>query len=91
MLLVYFIPFIYLFTTYLRVLRADDHVGAGRRGWSTLVGTSGFLITLFAMVVACVPPSGTADPLLFELKVLGGAAAFVVVGGVVYWRGKRGH
>jgi hypothetical protein len=37
------------------------------------------------MGVAMVPPSDT-DPWLFELKVIGGALGFVVLGGVVYWR-----
>jgi hypothetical protein len=36
-----------------------------------------------------VPPSGTADPLLFQIKVIGGAGFFVVLGGLIYWRGRR--
>ena len=41
------------------------------------------------MIVATHPPSDTAEPWLFRLKVIGGAALFVVLGGVVYWRGRR--
>jgi hypothetical protein len=41
------------------------------------------------MKIATVPPSGTTDPLIFQLKVVGGAAFFVVVGGLIYWRGRR--
>ena len=46
-------------------------------------------MTLGAMVVATIPPSDTAEPWLFRLKVIGGAALFVLLGGVVYWRGRR--
>jgi phytoene dehydrogenase-like protein len=38
-----------------------------------------------------VPPDGETDPLVFEMKVVGGALAFVALGGVVYWSGKRGN
>jgi MYXO-CTERM domain-containing protein len=41
------------------------------------------------MGVAVVPPSDTPSVLLFELKVVGGAAAFVVIGLALYWRGRR--
>jgi hypothetical protein len=41
------------------------------------------------MLVATIPPSDTADPWLFRAKVIGGAALFVLIGAVVYWRGRR--
>jgi hypothetical protein len=50
---------------------------------------AGLLLTLGAMLVATIPPSDTADPLLFRIKVIGGAAAFVLIGGAVYLRGRR--
>jgi hypothetical protein len=54
-----------------------------------ITGLAGFLLTVGAMVVATIPPSDTAEPWLFRLKVIGGAALFVIIGGVVYWRGRR--
>ena len=60
-------------------------VPGGRIG-STAVGASGLVVTLLAMAIAMVPPDGESDPLLFELKVVGGALGFVALGGVVYWR-----
>jgi amino acid transporter len=93
MLLIYFIPYIYLFICYL-VVRSKETVTepqpwyAGRfAGWVT--GFAGLLLTLGAMTVATIPPTDTAEPWLFRLKVIGGAAAFVILGGVVFWRGKR--
>ena len=88
MLLIYFLPFLYLFVVYVRVAAAP---GEPHRLRKTLTGISGFALTLFAMIVACIPPQGTPSVLLFELKVLGGALVFVLAGAVFYLRGaKRG-
>lgn len=81
MLLVYFVPYIYLFLCYLTVRRRDP---AG-----LLAGAAGLALTLFAMLIATVPPSGTTDPWVFRLKVIGGAGFFVGLGVVIYWRGRR--
>jgi amino acid transporter len=92
MLLVYFVPYIYLFICYLVVNLRES---GGSTSWLTgkatavIVGSAGLLLTLGAMVVATIPPSDTADPWTFRLKVIGGAALFVVLGGAVYWRGRR--
>jgi amino acid transporter len=85
MLLVYFIPYVYLFLCYLRVSARDrkETRGSGLR-WA--VGTSGLLVTLFAMFVACVPPP---ESRYHVLKVLGGAMGFLLLGGGLYWRAAR--
>jgi amino acid transporter len=91
MLLVYFIPYIYLFTSYL-VIRLREGAPGGvpsSRAMAALTGVSGLALTLFAMIVATVPPADTPDPWMFRLKVIGGAGAFVLLGGLVYWRGRR--
>ena len=94
MLLVYFIPYCYMFLTFLvfGVGRRRDAGAAdiARRPLRTLVvGVSGLAVTIFAMVVSTIPPPGTTEPWLFELKVLGGAGAFVAAGGLLYWRALR--
>lgn len=92
MLLLYFIPFVYLFLAYLRIRfrdRSPAPVAPASRPLALLVGTAGLLLTLFAMVVACVPPTSSSSVLFFELKVVGGALLFVVVGSLVYLRGRR--
>jgi len=86
MLLIYFLPFLYLFIVYVRVAAAR---GEPRRAFKVMTGVSGFALTLFAMIVACIPPAGTPSVLVFELKVLGGALAFVLAGVVFYVRGSR--
>jgi amino acid transporter len=91
MLLVYFIPYIYLFLCYLldRLRGPGADGGAGARATSALIGLSGLSLAILAMVIATVPPGGTADPWLFRLKVIGGAGAFVLVGILIYLRGRR--
>ncbi len=88
-LLVYFIPFLYLFASFL-IHRskggASDDVtlapGGKFGGW--IIGISGFGVTLFAMIVAMIPPTSSANRWMFFLKVIGGAFAFVAVGGIIY-------
>lgn len=93
MLLIYFIPYIYLFVCYL-VMRLKENAPEpspwhGGKAATWAIGLSGLLLTLGAMLVATIPPTDTADPWLFRLKVIGGAGLFVLIGGVVYWRGRR--
>ena len=91
MLLVYFIPYIYLFLVYLadRLKGMEAAAPLSARAKTAVVGLSGLGLTLFAMFIATVPPGGTEEPWLFRLKVIGGAAAFVALGGVLYLRGRR--
>jgi glutamate:GABA antiporter len=89
-LLIYFIPYVYLFISFLRLRRMEAppeavRVPGGAIG-ARATGVSGLVVTLLAMGIAMVPPDGETDPLLFELKVVGGALTFVALGGVVYWR-----
>jgi amino acid transporter len=92
MLLIYFVPFIYLFICYLvvRVREKSEPRAFGKgKAAGVAIGTSGLLLTLFAMIIATIPPPDTTDPWLFRVKVVGGAALFVALGGLVYWRGRR--
>ena len=87
MLLLYFIPFLYLFSSYIRIER--QHASGFGRLRISAIGISGFALTLFAMIVACVPPTGTPSVLEFEAKVMGGALLFVLAGIGLYARRHR--
>lgn len=91
--LIYFVPYIYLFLVYMvqrrRRLPGGEEAGGRSPGAvTTLVGMSGLLVTLFAMIVALVPPPGTSVAWVFELKVAGGATAFILLGEFFYWRAR---
>ena len=92
-ILIYFIPYLYLFIVFLihrtRGENSSEVVLApGRSIGAWLIGLSGTIVTLFAMIVATIPPPDMGNSLLFRLKVIGGALGFVVVGGLIYWRAK---
>ena len=93
-ILIYFIPFCYLFLCLFA--ERDEPMPDGQRaiipGGSigrTLVASSGFVVTVIAMVVAMVPPPDTHPAWVFELKVVGGAIGFILLGATFYWRNAR--
>ena len=89
-LLVYFVPYLYLFLCLLRQARKSSEPGLlpGGRVGATVAGVCGLGITLFAMVVASIPPGDSPNRFAFGAKVIGGAVAFVVLGGGIYWRSR---
>ena len=87
-ILIYFVPFLYLFLSLIVLRRKDPEPGRGVTG-AVLIGGCGIFVTLFGMVVATIPPSGTSNPVLFFVKVVGGAVLFIGAGGALYLRRSR--
>jgi amino acid transporter len=92
-ILIYFIPYLYLFVVFLIHRRRSQNstdvvltLGGSIGGW--LTGLSGMLVTLFAMIISTIPPPDMGDSLLFRLKVIGGALGFILIGGLIYWRAR---
>src|SRR5438067_1396613 len=88
-ILIYFIPYLYLFIVFLIHRRRSKNAtqvllapGGSIGGW--LIGSSGMIVTLFAIFIATIPPPDIGDSLLFRLKVIGGALGFVLIGGLIY-------
>jgi len=91
MLLVYFIPYLYLYGCFLVARLRESPPSAsvlGGRPAALVIGVCGFAFTLFAMIIASVPPD-SHEAGLFLVKVLGGAGLCVAAGGLIYWRGRR--
>jgi glutamate:GABA antiporter len=92
-ILIYFIPYLYLFVVFLIHRRRSESsnevvLAPGGLIGAWLTGLSGMLVTLFAMIIATIPPPDMGNPLLFRLKVIGGAFGFIVIGGLIYWRAR---
>src|SRR5574341_238278 len=75
-LILFFIPFLYMFAASLR-LRRKRSLGTAIAGWSGLGAVA------FAIVLGFVPPAGE-DALLFEAKVGGGVVGFMALGWWLY-------
>ena len=73
MLIVTFIPFIYIFA-------------AGFRFASRIAAVSGLAVTLIAIALAAFPPREAVSAAIFEIKVVGGSLMFALLGWVVFKR-----
>ena len=94
-LLVYFIPYAYMFSAYIVLRRKNigenkDVISIPKDNWlATLVGISGLITTIFAMIMSIIPSPGATNILVYEIKVIGGFLFFIFVGAGIYWWGKR--
>ena len=93
-LLIYFVPYLYLFVCFMVHCwkrETDDEkllVPGGAVG-AVISGLCGLSITLFAMIVAMIPPPGTSHVWIHEAKLGGGSLLLVLLGLLIYWRAKR--
>jgi amino acid transporter len=94
-IILYFIPFLYMFAAIKLARRRDRKenphavlVPGGIAGvW--ICGGLGFLVVLIGIFVSLVPPGDSLNKLGFELKLVGGTAASILLGLILYWRGAR--
>ena len=54
-----------------------------------ICGGLGFVVVLIGIIVSLVPPGDSSNKLAFELKLVGGTAASILIGLFLYWRGAR--
>src|SRR5436190_2802024 len=95
-IILYFIPFIYMFAAAIKLYPRPDRrankdavlIPGGKAGVWIVSGT-GLMIVLIGILVSLVPPGDSADKLGFELKLVGGTVAAIVLGLTLYWRGAR--
>ena len=95
-IILYFIPFLYMFGAVIKLAYREDRrenphavlVPGGPAGvW--FCGGLGFIVVLIGIAVSLVPPGDSSNKLGFELKLVGGTAASILLGLVLYWRGAR--
>lgn len=95
-IILYFIPFLYMFAAVIKLVGRDDRkenphavlVPGGRVGvW--ICGGLGFVVVLGGILLSLVPPGDSSSKLGFEVKLVGGTLASVLLGLVLYWRGAR--
>jgi glutamate:GABA antiporter len=94
--ILYFIPFLYMFAAVIRLAGRRDRaenphavlVPGGRLGvW--ICGGLGFLVVLIGIVVSAIPPGDATSKVGFEMQLLGGTAVSILLGLILYWRGAR--
>jgi len=72
-LILFFIPYLYIFLAYLRLRRA-------RTTSTAVLGFLGLAAVALSIVLGFVPPSDEAKPFLYEAKVVGGVVGFTALG-----------
>lgn len=91
-IILYFIPFLYMFAAFAWHLRRDTGASGifrtlKRSSWTVwLIAFLGFGTTIFSLVISTVPSGDIENKPLFVLKVVGGAALLIGLGLVAYWR-----
>jgi amino acid transporter len=92
-ILVYFLPYLYLFASFLRLRAMDADMpvdentvripGGAAGAW--LVAGCGVTATLVAMGLLFIPPTGTENVLNYEANLIGQAAVLIGIGMFFYW------
>ena len=96
-ILIYFLPYLYLFASFIRLrsmdrsMPADEHTivlpGGALGAW--LIAGCGLVATLIAMGLVFVPPTGTENILNYEVNLVGQAAVLIAIGMAFYVTARR--
>lgn len=96
-ILVYFLPYLYLFASFLKLRSKDADLSAdpntitlpGGNAGAWLISGCGLMATLIAMALVFVPPPGTTNVLNYEVNLIGQAALLIGIGLIFYVTAKR--
>jgi amino acid transporter len=84
----FFLPYLVMFAALIRLQWIPSAPGAlpmpGGKPAAICLGALGFATSVAAILLACVPPAGEADPRRYVIKVVG-LSALLVASGVVAW------
>jgi len=94
-IIVYFIPFLYMYAAALKLSARPDRktsdavlVPGGKPG-ILIMGVLGFAVTAVSIVLAVIPSKDVINKPLFEIKVAGSTIAAVIIGLMLYYRGAQ--
>jgi glutamate:GABA antiporter len=89
----YFIPFLFMFASIVKLQRVPAGPEVlrvpGGAPVAKLFGIVGFLVSVAAIVLACVPADDDPNKTLAVVKIVGGSAVLVLIGAIIYFMGKR--
>ena len=95
-IILYFIPFLYMFAAAIKLYGRPDRMAnkravliPGGKPGVCILSVVGFVIVLVGIVVSLVPPGETTNKLGFEVRLVGGTVAAVALGLILYFRGAR--
>ena len=95
-IILYFIPFLYMFAAAIKLARRPDRasnphavlVPGGIPGvW--ICGSLGFIVVLGGILLSLIQPGASANRLGFALNLLAWSLGFILLGLILYWRGVR--
>ena len=86
-IVVYFVPYVYLFLGLTRLLAAGERTIA-----IYVTAAMGLVATIVSMLLVLVPPSGTANILNYEVNLIWQTAAVIATGfGLYVWAKRQGR
>ena len=96
-ILIYFLPYLYLFAAFIRLRSMDKSMPAdentivlpGGAPGAWLIAGCGLVATLIAMGLVFVPPTGTENVLNYEANLVGQAAVLITIGMAFYVTARR--
>jgi amino acid transporter len=92
-IIAYFIPFLFMFAAMIVLQREpagpDVMRVPGGRPAAIVLASTGFIVTLVSIVLACIPPDDEPNKTLAVVKVVGSSAILVGAGVAVYLLGRR--
>ncbi|HEX6163959.1 MAG TPA: APC family permease [Vicinamibacterales bacterium] len=96
-ILIYFLPYLYLFAAFLRLRSLDRSTPSdadaitlpGGTPGAWLIAGCGLLTTMIAMGFVFIPPTGTENVLNYEVNLIGQAAILIAIGMAFYFSARR--
>jgi amino acid transporter len=92
-IITFFVPYLYLFAAMVALQKEPVKDGMfkapGGHAGGVLIGGFGFVITLAALILACVPGAEVNNVATFYLTIFGSLIVNLTVGVVIYFLGRR--